>query len=94
MSVLRRVPEKGKPDFSNLDDKRVRKYRDVVNEMIGAFSEIPDVKKVLTEVWKELSNECAERTVSMPEVAEEKVTYRKPCRIKRSTKVPLKCPRT
>lgn len=55
MSVLRRVPEKGRPDFSNLDDKRVREYRDVVNEMIGAFSEIPDVKEVLTEVWKELS---------------------------------------
>jgi len=91
---LRRFPEKGKPDFSNLEDKRVREYRDVVNEMIGAFSELPDVKRVLTEIWKELSNECAERIVSMPEVSEEKVMHRKPCRLKCSTKVPLKCPRT
>lgn len=90
MSVLRCVPEKGRPDFSNLDDKRVREYRDVVNEMIGAFSEFPDMKAVLTEVWKELSNECAERTASMPEIPEKRVVYKKPCILKRSSVIGLK----
>lgn len=58
---MSRIPEKGKPDFSNLDTPRVRQYRDVVNEMIHAFSEFPEEKEVLTTVWKYLSDECADR---------------------------------
>lgn len=64
---MRKTPEKGQPDFSNLDDKRVREYRDVVNEMLGAFSEFPEEKEVLMRVWKCLSNECADRTYNSPD---------------------------
>ena len=64
---MRKTPEKGQPDFSNLDDKRVREYRDVVNEMLGAFSEFPEEKEVLMKVWKCLSNECVDRTYNAPD---------------------------
>lgn len=64
---MSRVPEKGKPNFSNLGDNRLREYREVVNEMIGAFSDFPEEKKVLKQVWKKISDECLDRTYSRPE---------------------------
>ena len=62
-----RTPQKGEPNFSNLDDNTVRKYADTVRDMIGAFSDFPEEKEVLTRVWKCLSTECLERTFSRPE---------------------------
>lgn len=64
---MSRVPEKGNPNFSNIGDNRLREYREVVNEMIGAFSDFPEEKKVLKQVWKKISDECLERTYAMPE---------------------------
>ena len=71
---MRKIPEKGQPDFSNLDDSRVREYRDVVNEMIGAFSDFPEEKEVLTRVWKYLSDECADRAYNSPDVVRTRPT--------------------
>lgn len=78
---MSRVPEKGKPNFSNLDDKRLREYREVVNEMIGAFSDFPEEKKVLKQVWKKISDECLDRTDARPET---KVARHLPKTFKRS----------
>lgn len=82
---MSRVPEKGKPNFSNLDDKRLREYREVVNEMIGAFSDFPEEKKVLKQVWKKISDECLDRSDERPEtVPETKVARHLPKTFKRS----------
>lgn len=64
---MRKITEKGQPNFSNLNYDKLREYRDVVNEMIGAFSEFPEEKEVLTKVWKALSCECADRLCALPE---------------------------
>lgn len=63
---LSRTPEKGKPDFSNLDDKRLLEYREVINDMIWAFSDFPEEKAILERVWKRLSEACAERDYTEP----------------------------
>lgn len=86
---MRKTPEKGLPNFSNLDDNRVREYRDVVNEMIGAFSEFPEEKEVLTRVWKYLSNECADRVCKLPD-SSVSVQSKRPVVFKRSKSMKLR----
>lgn len=77
---MSRVPEKGKPNFANLSTDRVRQYRDIVNEMIGAFSDFPEEKEVLTTVWKYLSDECADRLDEEPTKETAVATARPPRR--------------
>lgn len=55
------IPEKGKPDFTNLPTGKIKQYRDLMNDMIKAFSDFPDEKETLTMVWNCLSDECADR---------------------------------
>lgn len=64
----RKVPEKGKPDFSNLDDSRVRQYKDTVVDLMGNFQDVPEVYNALEIVWRALSDECTDRLCSMPDV--------------------------
>lgn len=65
---MRRVPLKGEPNFSNLTDEQVRQYKNMVTDLIGNFSELPDVTSALETAWKYLSEECVERACKQPEV--------------------------
>lgn len=65
---MRRVPLKGEPNFSNLTDEQVRQYKNMVTDLMGNFSELPDVTSALEIAWKYLSEECVERTCKQPEV--------------------------
>ena len=65
---MRRVPLKGEPNFSNLTDEQVRLYKNMVTDLMGNFSELPDVTSALEVAWKYLSEECVERTCKQPEV--------------------------
>lgn len=65
---MRRVPLKGEPNFSNLTDEQVRQYKNMVTDLMGNFSELPDVTSALETAWKYLSEECVERTCKQPEV--------------------------
>lgn len=56
-----RVPEKGKPDFSLLGDKKLTEYRTMVNDMIGACSHDTETVAVLKTLWKSLNDEIIER---------------------------------
>lgn len=60
--MSRKVPEKGKPDFSNLGKDRLSAYRDMISNMIGAYSHDRDKSAVLKTVWKELNDEVQFRT--------------------------------
>lgn len=68
---MSRTPEKGKPNFANLDDGRLRECKLMVNDLIGAFDFDPEVVDVLTRAWKALSEECVKRTCSKPDVVPE-----------------------
>ena len=63
-----KAPERGKPDFSNLDDSRVRQYKDTVVDLMGNFKDVPEVYKSLEIAWRALSEECTDRLCSMPDV--------------------------
>ena len=54
---MRRVPLKGEPNFSNLTDEQVRQYKNMVTDLMGNFSELPDVTSALETAWKYLSEE-------------------------------------
>lgn len=56
-----RVPEKGKPDFSVLGDKKLTDYRTMVNDMIGACSNDAETVAVLKTLWKALNDEIIDR---------------------------------
>lgn len=66
--MSRPVPEKDKPDFSNLDDEHIQGYRDMVTDLRGAFDFDPEVTKALTKAWKALSEECTNRICEKPNV--------------------------
>ena len=51
---MRRVPLKGEPNFSNLTDEQVRQYKNMVTDLMGNFSELPDVTSALEVAWKYL----------------------------------------
>lgn len=72
-----KTPEKGKPSFINLPDSRVREYRDTVTDLMGNFSECPEICKALKAAWEALNAECIERTSSMPEVTKTPLLKRK-----------------
>lgn len=40
----------------------------MVTDLMGNFSELPDVTSALETAWKYLSEECVERTCKQPEV--------------------------
>lgn len=66
--MSRPVPEKGKPNFSNLDDKHLNDSKEVVENLIGAFDFDPDVVSALTKAWKALCDECVVRTCKKPDL--------------------------
>lgn len=59
--MSRKVPEKGKPDFSNLGKDRLSDYRDMISNMIGAYSHDREKADLLRTVWKELNEEAMAR---------------------------------
>lgn len=59
--MSRKVPEKGKPDFSNLGKDRLSEYRNMISDMIGAYSHDREKADVLKTVWKELNEEAMSR---------------------------------
>ena len=69
--MSRPVPEKGKPNFSNLDDKHLNDSKAVVENLIGAFGFDPDVASALTKAWKALCDECTVRTCAKPDLSVE-----------------------
>lgn len=64
------TPIKGQPDFSNLDDSRLRMYRDLIDEMIGSFSDFPEESEILKRIWRYLSDECVNRISDVSEVSD------------------------
>lgn len=66
---MRKTPMKNEPDFSNLDDARVKSYKAMITDLIGVYSELPEKQEVLKSVWKDLSNECADRITDEPKTA-------------------------
>ena len=54
---------KGEPDFTLISDEKLREFKDLTQQMIFAYKGCDEEKtRVLSEVWKQLSDECAERT--------------------------------
>lgn len=75
---MSRLHLKGTPDFSFLDDKRVREYREFINNMLSSYKDYPDKVKVLKEIWEDLKNESADRIADMPEVQKDTLkTFKK-----------------
>ena len=68
-----KTPMKGTPDFSTLSDDKVRDYRDLAQQMIFAYKYCDEEKtRVLTDIWKQLSDECADRLNNTPFIEPEK----------------------
>lgn len=86
---MRKVPLKGKPNFANLSDSKVKQYADVVNDMIGAYSEFPECVRLLKTMWKDLSNEYVDRITD--DLPDECMTMpkRKRITLKRSVKLDI-----
>lgn len=68
-----KTPAKRKPDFKDISDKRLQEYIGLIQQMIFSY-EYSDSEKVrvLTEVWKELSDESTDRLCKAPFVEPEK----------------------
>ena len=67
-----RIPKKGSPDFTSLSDARVKECLDLAQQMIFAYQYCDEEKvRVLTEVWKQLSDEHTDRLSKAPVVSEE-----------------------
>lgn len=75
-----RVPEKGKPDFSVLGDKKLTEYRTMVNDMIGACSHDAETVSVLKTLWKALNDEIIDRMCKEvsdnPAISARKIRFR------------------
>ena len=61
------LPEKGKPDFSNLDEKRLRAYKDMMTDLMGCYQDCPVVYNALEVAWRDLSDACLEIVCSEPD---------------------------
>lgn len=54
---------KGEPDFHNVSDEQLKSFRDLTQQLIFAYNHFDDAKvEVLKSIWKDLSNEDADRT--------------------------------
>ena len=57
-----RVPIKGQPDFTTISDERLKGFIDLAQQMIFAYKYCDEEKtRVLTEIWKQLSDEHTDR---------------------------------
>ena len=89
----KKVPMKGEPDFTYISDEKLNEYKDFIQQMIHSYKGVSKSDtEVLTKIWNDLKNECAERLCKRATEAIEKapeetseVTFRKikPIRIKR-----------
>lgn len=67
-----RTPMKGFPDFTSLSDEKIREFENLAQQMILAYKYCDEEKvRVLTEVWKQLSVERADREMQKPFEVEE-----------------------
>lgn len=65
--LSKKTPIKGKPDFTNISDEKLKGYIDLAQQMIFAYKYCDEEKvRVLTEVWKQMSNEYTERLCNAP----------------------------
>lgn len=64
---MSRLHLKGTPDFSMLSESKVFEYRDLMNSLIKSYGEDSEKVKILTEIWDDLKNECADRISERPE---------------------------
>lgn len=64
---MKRVSEKGKPDFSMFNYQEATDMRLMINKLMGSYCEFPDKVSLLSEMWKELSDYCADEVVQLPE---------------------------
>ena len=63
-----RVPVKGSPDFTAIPDSKLKGYVDLAQQMIFAYKGCSEeTVKVLTTVWKQLSDEYTDRQSSVVE---------------------------
>lgn len=62
-----RMPVQGQPDFSRISDEKLVAYRDLVQELIFVYKYC-DAEKVgvLTEAWKQMSDEYTDRLCHTP----------------------------
>ena len=62
---------KGKPDFSAISDEKLKEYIDLAQQMIFAYELCDEEKtRVLREVWKQMSDEYADRMANAPFIVE------------------------
>lgn len=74
--MKRPVPVKGHPDFSFLDDKKLKEYEETINAMIVCYSDFPDKVEMLKTMWKDLKDEYAERlSLSPPDKSKVSMKY-------------------
>ena len=89
----KKVPMKGEPDFTHISDEKLNEYKDFIQQMIHSYKGVSNSDtEVLTKIWNDLKNECAERlckeaieSVEKSSKETHEVTFRKikPIRIKR-----------
>ena len=61
---------KGSPDFTHISDERLKGYIDLAQEMIFAYQYCDEEKtRVMTEVWKQMSDEYTDRLAQAPFIA-------------------------
>lgn len=70
MSVKYHFDIKGEVHFPNVSDDNLKEYRDTVQSLIFAYSEVPEIKVALELVHHDLSVEIADR---IPEIEEVRV---------------------
>ena len=58
--MSKRIPLKGEPDFTAITDEKLVAYKSTVQEMIHSYFD-EETSSVLKKVWKQLSDECADR---------------------------------
>ena len=58
----KRHAEKGKPDFHNISDEKLKSFLDLTQHLIFAYNRHDDAKvEVLSSIWKDLSAEDSDR---------------------------------
>lgn len=74
--MSKRTPMKGEPDFTAISDSRLRDFIDLAQQMIFAYQQCDSEKsRVMSEVWKQLSDEYTDRQLfNAPEVETVKTT--------------------
>ena len=62
MSVKKKTPIKGEPDFTTVSDETLKGFLDLAQQMRFVYQLCDGEKtRVMKEVWKQIADECAER---------------------------------